>query len=217
MNTINRQQPDFPKTFRRDSPPGANAAAGIAAGIAAGRISPADEITKNIFYLAARKFPKKKAPQKSAAKKTRRRPFPSHDLLFREIFLNERFAADVLFLALSRERFKFLDMKTLRLRNPVLFTKEGRERRADLIFSISTKSFPRSERPPRELPGGSPLRLSKGPDSRFDGGPAEIPASPPKMDNSCRLRRAFQAMSSGPFAGTGCHGAKGPGRRLPAF
>ena len=64
MNIIN---PDLPKTFRRDSPPGAGAAAGIAAGIAAGRISPADEITKNIFYLAARKFPKKEAPQKSAA------------------------------------------------------------------------------------------------------------------------------------------------------
>ena len=192
MNIINRQ-PDFPKTFRRDSPPGANAAAGIAAGIAAGRISPADEITKNIFYLAARKFPKKKAPQKSAAKKTRRRPFPSHDHLFREIFLNERFAADVLFLALSRERFKFLDMKTLKLRNPVLFTKEGRERRADLIFSVSTKSFPRSEKPPREWPEGSPLRLSRGPGSRERAGAGAKAGAKAGAGAGAGLRRAHES------------------------
>ncbi len=173
MDIINRQS-DSPKikAFRQNAPP--------AAGSPAGRRSLADEtsLSKNMFYLAARKIPQKGAPKKRGAKKPRgERSLPSHDLLFREIFSNKQFAADILLLALSRERYEFLDMKTLKLRNPVLFTKEGQERRADLIFSISTKAFPRSEGPAKTLP----LRLSRGP----AGGRASKGA-----DTGAGLRRA---------------------------
>ena len=153
MDIISQSDSPKIKAFRQNAPP--------AAGSATGRRSLADEagLSKNMFYLAARKIPQKGAPKKRGAKKPRgERSIPSHDLLFREIFSNKQFAADILLLALSRERYEFLDMKTLKLRNPVLFTKEGQERRAGLIFSISTKAFPRSEGPAKTLP----LRLSRG-------------------------------------------------------
>ncbi len=177
MDITNRQSDLLkPKAFRQNAPP--------AAAAAAGRLIPEDEtsLSKNIaerkrafaerkrafiFYLAARKIPPKgdPAPKKRAAKHPRRGkvPFHSHDLLFREIFSKKRFAPDMLLLALSRERLEFLDLKTLKPQPPVLFTSEGRERRADLIFSISTKPSPQSEESAGKSSRKAPLRLRRYP------------------------------------------------------
>ena len=162
MDITNRQS-DSPKlkAFRQNAPPAADSAPG--------RLIPADEtsLSNHIFYLAARKIPPKgdPAPKKRAAKNPRRGkvPFHSHDLLFREIFSKKRFAPDMLLLSLSRERLEFLDLKTLKPQPPVLFTSEGRERRADLIFSISTKPFPQSEESAGKSSRKAPLRLQRYP------------------------------------------------------
>ena len=175
MNIIKRQ-PDLPKTFWRDFPSGAGAAA-------AGRaLQEAQSLSKSIFYLAARKPPLKSAPKKPRRGKAL---FHSHDLLFREIFSKARFAPDMLLLGLSRERFEFLDIKTLKPESPVLFTTDGRERRADLIFSISTKAIPRPEKPFRELS----LRSSRESSRRSSRGPAGSRAGQ-KALSGAGLRRA---------------------------
>ncbi len=184
MNIIKRQ-PDLPKTFRRDFPSGAAAAA---AGLA---LQEDQSLSKSIFYLAAGKPPLKSAPKKRAPKNPRRGKalFHSHDLLFREIFSKKRFAADVLLLALSRERFEFLDLKTLKPQPPVLFTTDGRERRADLIFSISTKAIPRPEKPSRKLP----LKSSRGPAGGRAGQKALSGAGLRRASGHKALRRRARA------------------------
>ncbi len=192
MDITNRQSDSpKPKAFRQNAPP--------AAGAAAGRLIPADEasLSNHIFYLAARKIPPKgdPAPKKRAAKNPRRGkvPFHSHDLLFREIFSKKRFAPDMLLLSLSRERLEFLDLKTLKPQPPVLFTSEGRERRADLIFSISTKPFPQSEESAGKSSRKAPLRLQRYPAGGRAGKKALSGRVPGRASVRQALRRGARA------------------------
>ena len=65
-----------------------------------------------------------------------------HDLLFKEVFLKEKYCVDIFRLALSKKEFQLFDWETLKLEVSTFVDKKWREKRMDLIISVRLKQFP---------------------------------------------------------------------------
>ena len=62
-----------------------------------------------------------------------------HDTLFKDIYVNVRFATDIFRKVLSPRQFRLFDWKTLEPQATVFVDHEGRQKMADLVFSVKTK------------------------------------------------------------------------------
>ncbi len=76
-------------------------------------------------------------PKKTSEK--RKQQSQSHNALFNETFLNERYCLDIFRLVLTTQEFKLFNWKTLKPEITVFTDEEGNERRIDLLFSVQVK------------------------------------------------------------------------------
>ena len=77
-------------------------------------------------------------PSKKTSEK-RKQQSQSHNALFNETFLNERYCLDIFRLVLTTQEFKLFNWKTLKPEITVFTDEEGNERRIDLLFSVQVK------------------------------------------------------------------------------
>ena len=62
-----------------------------------------------------------------------------HDLLFKEVYAHKKYCLDIFKLIFSPLEFKIFDWETLEPQLRMFVSEEGREKRADLIFSVKLK------------------------------------------------------------------------------
>ncbi|MCY4643129.1 MAG: Rpn family recombination-promoting nuclease/putative transposase, partial [Bacteriovoracales bacterium] len=65
---------------------------------------------------------------------------PIHDHLFKGVYQGTRYALDIFSLVLTKREFQLFNWKTLRSELTDYIDEEGKEKRADLVFSVSLKS-----------------------------------------------------------------------------
>ena len=75
-------------------------------------------------------------PSKKASTKRKQQ---SHNALFNETFLNERYCLDIFRLVFTSQEFKLFNWKTLKPEMTVFTDEQGNERRMDLLFSVQVK------------------------------------------------------------------------------
>ena len=75
-------------------------------------------------------------PVKSQSKKT----VNAHDLLFKEVYSNEKYSLDIFKLCLSKKEFSLFNWQTLKGELNTFVDKNWKEKRADLIFSVKLKN-----------------------------------------------------------------------------
>ena len=70
---------------------------------------------------------------------TKKTPIPVHDLLFKEVYVHKKYSLDIFKLIFSPLEFELFDWETLEPKRSMFVDKGGREKRADLIFSVKLK------------------------------------------------------------------------------
>ena len=75
-------------------------------------------------------------PSKKTSEKRKQQ---SHNALFNETFINERYCLDIFRLVFTAQEFKLFNWKTLKPEITVFTDEEGNERRIDLLFSVQIK------------------------------------------------------------------------------
>ena len=67
-----------------------------------------------------------------------------HDTFFRKFFSDKKFAIDIFRLALPPVQFNLFAWESLRPEETSYFDHEGKEKRADLVFTAKLKKKPQS-------------------------------------------------------------------------
>ena len=89
---------------------------------------------------------KPKEPRSKKILKKHSRKSPHHDVIFKATYSNKTYALDIFKLVLTREEFSLFDWNTLNLEITTFISKEGKERRSDLIFSLRMRESPEKTR-----------------------------------------------------------------------